>query len=281
MLLFFLAIGAGIFLFGLAGTVGPYKDSVRGNNDPRSLLGFMVFGAVFVLVALRMLQIALTGVRREGRGRRGQKRQRAWESDHPWRPEGQGPDYVGNTGGSILGLAGFLGLLGLFNVVFLSPSPWLLRGIVLLFDALGLVFVVDALRKAWQAMRHGRPLMRWTTFPAFTGDRLEGVFAIRPALRPNGPVRATLRCIRDEEGSQSQEPAGLEPLVVYRQIRELDAGGDLLRELPLSFDLPKDLPGTDLSRAHAIYWQVALQVPVTGPNYETVFLAPVYKREGG
>ena len=273
MLLFFIAVGTGIFLFGAAGTWGPYKDGLRANGDPRFFLAMMAFGTVFSLVALRMLQIVLNSARQEGRGRSRGNRKRPWESDHPWRPEGQGPDYAGNSGGFLLGLIAFLGLLGLFNMVFLSPSPWLLRGIVLFFDLFGLLLLLDALRKAWQALRHGRPRMRWTTFPAFLGDRLEAVFLIRPALRPRGPVKATLRCIEDAGGGEA-----LEPFVIYQQIREIDGGGDVLRELPVAFDIPPDLPGTRLDRAQATYWQVFLQVPVTGPDFETVFLAPVYAR---
>ena len=117
--------------------------------------------------------------------------------------------------------------------------------------------------------------MHWTTFPAFLGGRLEGVFLIRPAMRPREPVKATLRCVEDAGGGAS---AALEPFVIYQQIREIHRGGDALRELPLSFDIPPDLPGTRLDRAGATYWQVFLQVPVTGPDFETVFLAPVYQR---
>jgi hypothetical protein len=276
MLLFFIVVGAGIFLFGAACTWGPYKDGLRGNGEPRSFLVMMGFGTVFALVALRMLQIELNSVRKDGRGRGNPER--PWESDHPWRPEGQGPDYAGNSGGFLLGLIGFLGVLGLFNLVFISPSPWLLRGLVLFFDLIGLLFLVDALRKAWQAIRHGRPRMRWTTFPAFLGGRLEGVFLSRSALRPRGPVKATLRCIEDMGGGES---ATLEPFVIYQQIREIDGSRDALRELPFSFDIPLDLPGTHLDRARATYWQVFLQVPVAGPDFETAFLAPVYERQEG
>ena len=277
LLLSFIAVGTGIFLFGAAGTWGPYKEGLRANGDPRFFLAMMAFGTVFSLIALRMLQIVINSARQEGRRRERRNRQRPWESDHPWRPDGQGPDYAGNSGGFLLGLIAFLGLLGLFNMVFMSPSPWLLRGIVILFDLFGLLFLVDALRKAWQALRHGRPRMRWTTFPAFLGDRLEGVFLIRPAIRAKGPVKATLRCIEDAPGGG--EAAALEPFVIYQQIREID-GGDTLSELPFSFQIPADLPGTHLNRAEATYWQVFLQVPVTGPDFETVFLAPVYERRG-
>jgi hypothetical protein len=69
-----------------------------------------------------------------------------------------------------------------------------------------------------------------------------------------------------------------EPTVLYQQISEINIAEDKLRELPLSFALPPDLPGTDLGPDEATYWQVALRIPVVGPDFQTVFLAPVYAR---
>ena len=276
MLLVFVSVGLGSFLFGVAGTWGPFKDGLRANGDPRFFYAMMAFGAVFGLIALRMLQIVLTAARQAGERRDRSNLQRPWESDYPWKPEGQRPDYEGNTGAFLLGYIGFFGLIGLFNLVFTSPSPWLLRGIVLLVDLFALAILLDGLRKLWQASRHGRPRMRWTTFPAFLGDRLEGVFLISRALRQRGPVKAILRCVQDSGGSESSEP-----FVIYQQTREIDAAGDVLRELPVAFDVPPDLPGTDLYRGDATYWQVFLQVPVIGPDFEVIFLAPVYERKEG
>lgn len=265
-----MAIGMGIFLFGVAGTWGPYKEGLRANGDPRFFYAMMAFGTVFSLIAFRMLQVVLNGARQQTRRRHGNQG-RTWESDYLWKPEGQSPDYEGNNTGFLLGAVGFFGFLGLVNLVFTSPSPLLLRGIVIFFDLFGLLILLDFLRKGWQAARHGKPRMRWTTFPAFLGGRLETVFLMSPAIRPRGPVKATLRCVQDTGAGESSEP-----FVIYQQVQEIDAGGDVLRELPMSFDVPADLPGTDLYRADAVYWQVFLVVPVTGPDFETVFLAPVY-----
>ena len=98
----------------------------------------------------------------------------------------------------------------------------------------------------------------------------------RPALEPIGPVRAVLRCLRDERVAEEGGAASFAPTVLYQQISEIPVPGEQLKELPLSFVLPADLPGTDLGREDATYWQVALRIPVVGPDVETVFLAPVY-----
>ena len=276
--LVFLTVGLSIFLFGALGTWGPYVEPLRGEgNDPRFFLVAMAFGAVFFLVALRMTQIQLTGAKNQERGKRwGVSQENPWTTDYPWRPEGMASDYSTTTGGGILGRIAFLALIGLFNTVFISDSPWLLRGIVLFLDLFGALILWDSLHKIWQALRHPRPTMRWTTFPAFLGGRLEGVFAVRSSLRVRGPIRATLRCVEDKQAGTSQEA-----FAIYEQICELPPAGDRLKELPLAFDLPPDLPGTDLGRYEAVYWQVVLQIPVAGPDFETVFLAPVYKAAEG
>jgi hypothetical protein len=270
-LLVFMAAGAGIVLFGLAGTVGPWKEGLQANGDPRFFLVCMAFGSVFLLISLRMMQLHVT----QAKGAESRKQvdpSQPWTGDHPWRPEGMGPDYAEEGAGSALGRIAFFGLIGLFNLVFTSPSPWLLRGIVILFDLFALLILWDSLHKIWQSLRHPRPTMRWTTFPVFLGSRLEGVLFSRPALRASGPVKATLRCIQDSGSSPSSEA-----FVIYEQAREIPSGGDRLAELPIAFDIPTDLPGTDFARDAPTYWQVLLIVPVIGPDFETVFLAPVYE----
>jgi hypothetical protein len=48
-LLFFISIGLGLFLSGVAGTFGPYRDSLRENGDPGFFYAAMGMGTLFVL----------------------------------------------------------------------------------------------------------------------------------------------------------------------------------------------------------------------------------------
>lgn len=275
-------VGLTIGLFGVAGTVGPFRDTLRESGDPRFFLAAMAFGLVFVLMPLRMLQIALTGGGHTERRRRASSKGSApWKVDYPWRPEGMDPDYI-NPGGSALGVVAFLCFVGLFNIAWASDSL-LFRVIIVFLDLLGLLILVDALLKVWQRVRHRRPRVRWTTFPAFLGGRLEGSVEFGRPLAARAPVQATLRCVKDEEVVREDPEDGHrsvseEPFIVYAQTREVPAGDGRLRTLPLAFDVPDDLPGTDLGRKLPTYWQVTVQVPLTGPDFDTVFLAPVYKR---
>jgi hypothetical protein len=282
-LLVFIAAGGAIFLFGLAGTVGPYKEGLRANGDPRFFLAAMAFGTVFVLMAARMLQVALTGAEQESR-RKGLKGDKSapWTWDYPWKPRGMPPDYTSATGGSILGRIAFFAFLGLLNVALAAPS-WLMRGIVLLIDLFGLVILLDSLRALVQWLRFRQPVVAWKTFPAFLGERLEATVRFPRALHVNGPARATLRCVQDEwtarpaaEGESPQRQ--LEPYAIHTEEHEVPVPAGRLDRLDLVLDVPNGFPGTNLMKEEAVYWQLLLQVPTPGPDFEAVFLVPVYRK---
>lgn len=204
-----------------------------------------------------------------------------WTTDHPWRPAGQEPDYSASLRGPLVNRVILLAVILVFNLVLLSHSH-LLENLAVVLDLFGAVILFDLLLRIVQALRRTR--MRWTTFPAFlsreSGGRLEGVVVFRPVLEPVGPVRVVLRCVRDQRAVRpaAGEEVVFEPTVMYQQISEINIAEEKLKQLPLSFALPLDLPGTDLGPDEATYWQVALRIPVVGPDFETVFLAPVYAR---
>src|SRR5215210_4929558 len=272
----FMAVGAAIALFGVAGTVGPYKEGLRANGDPRFFLAMMVFGAVFFLIPLRMLQIALTGA--ANRERKKGPRSEPWTWDYPWREDWMAPDYTASGSGMVLGRVAFLSLIGLFNMAWGSDS-WLLRGIIILFDLFALLILYDSFQKLYQWLRFRHPVVIWETLPAFLGGPLRGRVAFARGVRAAGPPQLTLRCVRDGWVA-SGETREQQAFAVYRETREvpLESPDKPLDVVDFSFEIPPDLPGTDLTKEEATYWQVMINVPITGPNVEAVFLAPVYAK---
>lgn len=278
-LLFFMSIGAGLFLFGVAGTFGPYKEGLRENGDPRFFLAAMAMGSVFFLVALRMLQLALTGAQNERRPRGDAKE--PWTWDHPWSTRWMKPDYTGSGAGTVLGRVAFLALLGIFNVAWASDSL-LFKIIVSIFDLFGLLIVYDSVQKIVQWIRIRQPVVIWSQVPAFLGERLEGRIAFARRVAAQGPAKLTLRCVEDDwvDRPASDNSGGtreLQPFAVYKAEQEFELSGDS-DVVDFAFDLPKDQPGTNLAKAEAVYWQVLVSVPVVGPDLEAVFLAPVYRK---
>ena len=281
-LLVFLSAGFSIFLFGLAGTVGPFKEGLRENGEPAFFLGAMAFGTVFCLVTLRILQVVLAETGNKARKKKGPKGE-PWTWDYPWRQDWMPPDYTGGGSGTVLGRLAFLALLALFNAVWASPS-WLLKGIVALLDLFGLLILYDTFQKVYQWMRFRRPVVIWETLPAFPGGQLQGRVAFARGVRAAGPPRLTLRCVRDEwvtSGSGKNRTKQLEPQAIYRQTIEIPLPGppgEPLDAIDFAFGVPADQPGTDLSLSEAVYWQVLVDIPLPGPNVDTVFLAPVYRK---
>jgi hypothetical protein len=200
-----------------------------------------------------------------------------WESDHPWRPEGQAPDYTPEARHHVAARIAALVVIAALNFLLRRVSP-VVDTIVLLMDMVGLIVVFDSLNKLWYGFWDRKPRLRWTRFPAFTGGRLEGVLAARPSPEVIGPILAVLRCIQDERVESEAGEVTHEPMVMYRQITEFPVPGDRLKEVAVAFDVPADLPGTDLGRPDAIYWQLAVRIPVVGPDEELVYLAPVYRK---
>jgi len=202
-------------------------------------------------------------------------RQEPWTTDG-WNPAGQTPEYsvVHREPLRSRGIA--LAVIAFANLALLAHSH-LLENLVILLDLLGVSILFDLLLRIWREARRTR--LRWTALPVFPGGRLEGVLTLRPVLEPIGAVRTVLRCVRDQQGTaEAGGEAHLEPTILYQQISEIPipVEQEKLRELNLAFTIPPDLPGTDLSQDEATYWQVALRIPVVGPDFEAAFLAPVY-----
>jgi len=197
---------------------------------------------------------------------------RAASPADPWRPKGQQPDYTPEVRHGLPVRVAILAVIFALNLFLLPSASPALEVVILLVDVAGLIVLFDTLNKLWRAFWGRKPVLQWTTFPAHTGGRLEALLIAKPSPEVIGPVLAVLRCVRDEPA----EEEGRVPMQIYSQTAEFDFPGEVLKEVALTFEIPSDLPGTDLDREDPIYWQIAVSIPVLGPNLELVYLAPVY-----
>jgi hypothetical protein len=276
--LIFMVPGVALFLFGLAGKAGPYRETLQQQADPVFFWAAMGFGGVVVLFSLLMLQLALI---QEGdpdppqlmvEARAGEP----WTWDHPWSRRWMKPDYGTDGSSTVLGRVVFFAIVAMLNFAWLSGS-WLFRGIIIVLDAFALLIVYDTLYKIYQVIRFRGPVVIWDEIPVFVGQALRGRIAFPRDVRAVAPLRLTLRCVEDELVSTS--PSALEPYAIYRETREIPLPGEPgspLEHVEFSFDVPADLPGTELNK---VYWQVVVAVPLPGPDLDAVFLAPVYRKQ--
>ncbi len=278
-----LLMGLGMVLFGVAGMVGPYKEGLQAKGDPAFFIAMTAFGTVFFLIFLRLFGINLAAARNAARPKGDPKA--PWTWDFPWSTEWMKPDYAGGGAGMLLGRFAFLGLLAMMNVAWAAgPIAKIVIGVL---DLFGLLILYDSVQKVLQWLRIRHPVVIWPKIPFFCGGTLEGRVAFSRSVSAQGPAKVTLRRVQETwelissgKGSSTSTQRQLAPFVVWKETREFPLGGasDLL---DFEFQIPPGQPGTELTEDEATYWQIEVIVPVLGPDIETIFLAPVYKRPQG
>lgn len=278
-----LAVGAAIFLFGLAASFGPYQEELRTYN-PRIFLYATAIGGVFFLLVLRALQVELNRQRlKPARRPKASSKKEPWTYDYPWSASWMAPDDQ-HFETSILGKVTFFAFVALCNTLWYSGEPFWYIFLTFL-DLIALAVLVSTLRTAFKAFRYRRPVVIWNEIPVYPGGVLEGRMAFPRDVRPRGPTRLTLRCVDEEraEGGLGVEGTDREVFCIYRETREIPLPGETgepLDVLSFAFEIPRNLPGTNLLSSSPTYWQLVAEVPVLGPDLEAVFLAPVYQKRG-
>ncbi|HVG09565.1 MAG TPA: hypothetical protein VNM67_17825 [Thermoanaerobaculia bacterium] len=274
----FLTIGMAIFLVGLAGTIGPFKEGLSDSGQPTTFHGAMAVGIVLILMALRMLQVALADTGRSELPPN-KERKAPWTWDYPWSKDWMRPDYGEHVGDTLLGRVMFFAMVALANAAWLTGEGCI-HAILVVLDLVALLVLYNTLHRAFQSVRFRTPVVIWEEIPVFPGNLLQGRIAFPRDLRAMGPTRLSLRCVRDEKVSEGG-PANHQPCAIYQEIRKIPLPGEPgepLDVLSFSFKVPGDMPGTNLVKNEPVYWQVVLSVPVSGPDLEAAFLAPIYQR---
>lgn len=275
-LLLFTGIGVGLFLLGLANALGP--DGADGEESLLSRAAPMLIGSIFILGSLQMLLSLLAPTvnrKRIGPG------SQPWTWDHPWRKEWMARDYAGGTN-TVLGRLVLIPVTGLATLASLSEPNCLFFGVAIGFGLISLLVVYDALKKLSHWLRFRHPVVIWSSIPTFQGEMLAGRVAYARPVRAAAPPRVTLRCVREDwlEPVGDKNSRSLQPFAVYRETHEIPLPGkDPLESIDFAFEVPYDQPGTDLTAEKPVYWQIVASVPLTGPDLETVFLAPVYQQK--
>ena len=239
-----------------------------------------VFGAIFTLAGLLLFSMGLSALRSAAAGEH-RSGNEPWRFGNAWDPRGARPDAPGKSFAGVLGGILFFLLIGVFNVMWTVRkdfSGWIVVTIVLVvFDALGVLMIVSILVAIVQRIRAGSPRLSWKKFPFFTGERFEASFLSGRPLHVTGPVRATLRCVEqvNEEANGRKEA---HPYAIYAHSQTVEPPGARFSSWDVSFDVPPSVPGADLTKSEPIYWLLEVRAPLTGPDFSTQFLVPIYAR---
>ena len=93
-----------------------------------------------------------------------------------------------------------------------------------------------------------------------------------------GPVRATLRCVEQVVEDSGNDRPEAHPYAVYAHSQTFEPPDARLSSFDVSFALPRNVPGTDLSKDQHIYWLLEIRARLAGPDFSTQFLIPIYSR---
>ena len=273
--------GIGIMLLAL-GLIG---DIDRGRNAPRWVV--FVAGMIFFLAGAFVIAAGVGTLRMR---RRVAELQRHFP-DHPWRWDHEWSD-TGAYDASVPRIARTIGLF-LFLELFLAPFHWIgwfSPERPLAFRLVPLLFDLVALGVLWQAgvllarrRRYGATAVRFARFPFHVGGDVRVALPRAGHLAALPRLKATLRCVQER---YEQRGTGKErsTQVVYYALwsRTIDVEPSRRGDFEMVFELPGDVPSTELSARPARFWELELASgEVPGADYSATFLLPVYGRVRG
>jgi len=209
----------------------------------------------------------------------------AWRRDYPWPLR-----YMADDSGRALryqagGLLLFAAFIGIFNALLFSgliPFHHLLEGnnwvpvfVIAAFDLAFVLLSVFLVYRLLQRWRFGRARFYFEEGPPYyLGGELVGTFVGHPKLAQATCAEAVLRAVeeyllRSPDGTSSQV---MRAVYEDRAPLEIDAGG----MAHIRFPLPAGGPATCLSNVPTRYWELVVRARFPGPDYEGIFLVPVY-----
>jgi hypothetical protein len=203
-------------------------------------------------------------------------------ADYQWHPDGFEVSEWPGAAKAVCFAVGLSIFLSMFNWwAFLKQGPWMLKGIVILFDSIGLLMWWQAGRKVGSAIKFGHSRIAFTRFPY---DVLEPV-VIRwwpcDTISQINKGAFTLRCV--EEWMQVTTSGRKRSVEL---IQEEVWSGKWLLETPrklqikdtveLCYELPKSARSTQLSVDRPLFWELEVKLDLPGLDFEQTYLVPVY-----
>jgi len=275
---------------GWPGSPTPIEDVFPGFSATFSAVaGFLILtgGYTATVAAAELVRTVRHAHRRLRDGETGPP----WRADHAWDPAGAADE----TGGEARSFVLRAGRYGALAVLVWVAGGYLERGtrvdsrmstlVGAAICAYGAYFGAKALGRGLRRWKYGASTLRFSRFPFFLGESLDGRLHVARPLVGCSELVVTLRCIEERYEEQGGGDNASEKTVCY-EVYSSAATLDLSRRresagLVVNFLLPDlDLPTTLASRPPR-YWQVDVRGEAPGIDFAARFLVPVYARPAG
>jgi hypothetical protein len=203
-------------------------------------------------------------------------------ADYPWHPDGFAVSEWTGAAKAVAMAVGLSVFLSMFNWwAFGADGPWMVKGIVGLFDIIAVLVWAQAVQQLVRGVKFGHSRIAFTHFPY----RLTAPVVIR-WLPARGISRVnkgtfTLRCV--EEWTESRGSGrDRSTYVVHEEIwsakwiTEQARNFPLNEEMDLRYELPPDAQPSLLSADKPVYWELEVKLDLPGPDFNETYLVPVY-----
>ncbi len=152
----------------------------------------------------------------------------------------------------------------------------------LLFPLVGVVLAASATRQALRYRRFGVSELDLERVPIPVGHPLLGTVRAAVDTAPPDGFRVVLDCINRTRSGSGDDETTTEHV---RWQEERQVPGTALRDyrgagvtIPIAFDIPADVQGTDESRPRdVIVWRLSVSATLPGVDYAATFDVPVYR----
>jgi len=203
-------------------------------------------------------------------------------ADYPWHPDGFA---VSEWMGAVKGFGCAIGMtvfLSTFNWwAFGAESPWMVKGIVGLFDLITLWVWVQAVLQLLRGFKFGHSRIEFTSFPY----RIPKPVVIRwQPSRGVGRINQgtfVLRCV--EEWMESEGRGQNRKTTVVHE--EIWSAQWIIKQpctispndpMELRYELPADALPTRLSADKPLFWELDVKLSLPGLSFNETYLVPVY-----
>lgn len=274
----FVAAGVAIFLAGI-GVIHVKPSSVHAPYWILSVAG-VVFGVAGLLVwAMGWRQFCCR--RRREEAARTHPGEPAF-GDYDWDPRGfQGTRWK-NAAYAIGGSAFLTLFLSIFNFwAFGTDSPWMVKGVVVIFDLILILAWWEAFIRLGRAVKFGGSKIIFKEFPIRMAGHIVLTWQPAKGIVQTSKGSFTLRCVEEwfeSTGSGKNQSTRMIHEEIWRQTWILDESR-LFRngeEIALEFDLPAGLASTQLSAERPVFWELEVKLDLPGLDFEETYLVPIY-----
>ncbi len=273
-------VGAGTAIALVGAKIIPVNP--RTVHAPYAVL--MIAGIVFAMAGLTIAGMTVGQFRAERRRRLAAKQYGADRAmlDYPWNHLGFEPSRWKPAMSALLGSIFMTLFLTMFNFwAFFADGPIVVKIVVTLFDLIALYTWYIAVLKIGRALKFSDSHVEFLTFPYRISNPVQLRWHPPKELTRATKGSFTLRCVEEwfeETGTGKNRTTRLVQEELWSGIWILEEPRMFARgeQLDLQFEIPQDVPPTNLSAAQPLFWELVVVLEQPGFDFEGRYLIPVY-----